>query len=469
MFPERTSLRPASKLHAKRWAAVFATSALSLGLLSQAALSEQTMSFGVSQTLRSTDNTRLAPTSAGTTVASDTTLSFGLQNTTAISALSLDLSGVFRVVDDPVSGSDSRFRDPSLDLTYSRAGVNSRLDLTAGYDRPDLAFNLPDVGSDSTVQDIFTGAGERENIDLGLRFETGLDAPFGVVVDLDHQERNFTDTTDPLLFDNQTQSASISTIYRLSRATEIDLTLSESRYEAEDTNGTNRTTQRATVGFKHDFSETDRLRFSIGQSEVEETFDALPGTTNITDGVVSEIEYQRDLPNGAVAVNLDSNLNSQGRSTTLEFGRQLTLPTGDLDVTVGFVTNDGSDAEPVGRIAYRQNFVRSSFDVELSRSASVSETLNQVTETTTLTMGYDMELSPLSSLSLDVSYSDVEVSGATTGRARSRITAEYRRSLTEDWDMNLGVEHQRFDPDAGSSANSQSVYFTLERSFEGFR
>jgi len=469
MPTKRTTLRPSSKLQAKRWAAVFATSAVSLSLVAPAAFGEQIMTFGVSQTLRSTENIRLDPTSAGTTVASDTTLSFGLQNTTAISALSLDLSGVARIVDDPISGSDSRLRDPRLDLAYSRNGVNSRFDLTAGYERPDLAFNLPDVGSDSTVQDIFTGAGEREDIDLGLRFETGLDAPFGLVVDLDHQERNFTDTTDPVLFDNQTRSAEVTGIFRLNQATDLSLTLSESRYEAEDALGTNRTTQRATFGVNHEFSETDRLRFSIGQSEVEETFDALPGTSDITDGVVSEIEYQRDLPNGAIAVNLDSSLNSQGRTTTLEFGRQLDLPTGDLDVTLGWVVNDGADAQPVGRIAYRQEFTRSAFDLELSRSASVSETLNQVTETTTLVLGYNMELSPLSSVSLDMSYSDVDVSGATTGRTRSSIGAEYSRNLTQDWDMNLGIQHQRFDPDAGASGESNSVYFTLQRSFEGLR
>ncbi len=465
MFPARASLRPSNM----RWAAVFAASALSLSLVGQAALGEQRFTFGVSQSLRAIDNIRLEANSAGTTLASDTTLRFGLQNTTALSELTLDLSGVARMVDDPVSGSDTRMRDPKLDLAYSREGVSSRLDLTLGYDRPSLAFALPAVGSEITVQDIYTGGGERENINLGLRFETGMDAAVGLVLDLGHQERNYANTTDPLLFENQTQSAALSTVYRLTAATDLSLNLSESRYEAKDANGTHRSTRRATVGVSHDFSDSDRMRVSIGQSEVKETFDALPGTTNITDGVVSEIEYQRDLANGAVAINLDSSLNSQGRSTTLEFGRQLTLPTGDLDVTLGWVKSDGTEAQPIGRITYRQDFARSGFDIALSRGASVSETLNQVTETTTLAMGYDLELSPLSALSLDVSYSDVDVSGANTGRARSSITAEYSRDLTRDWGMNLGLRHQRFDPDAGSSARSNSVYFTLERSFEGFR
>lgn len=470
MLSECTSSQPVAKRISTRWAAVFATSAISLSLVGQAAFGEQIMRFGVSQTLRATDNIRLDPTSVGTTVSSDTALSFGMQNTTAISALSLDLSGVLRVVNDPVVGSESGFRDPGLDLAYRHEGANNRLDLIAGYERPDLAFNLPEIGSDSaTVQDIYTGGGQREDIDLGLRVETGLSTVLGMIVDLNHLERNFINTTDPLLFDNQTQEASIRAIYRPLRATELNLTLSEHRYEAEDTNGSSRNTQRITVGFKHDFSETNSMRFSLGQSEVEETFDAQPGISTVTTGPVSEIEYQRDLTNGAVAVNLDSRLNSQGRTTTLEFGRQLALPTADLDVTLGWTLNDGADAQPVGRITYRQHFVRSSFDVDLWRRAQVSEELNQVTETTTLVMGYDLELSPLSSLSLDVSYSSEDISNTTMGRARSRIGAEYRRSLTEDWDINLGVDHQRFDQDTGRSADSQSVYFRLERSFEGFR
>lgn len=464
MLPDRISLRPTPK----SWAALFAASFASLGLVSQAA-GEQRMTFGVSQTLRATENIRLDATSAGTTVYSDTKLSFGLQNTTAISTLSLDLSGVARVVDDPVSGSDARLRDPSLDLAYSREGVNSRFDLTAGYDRPSLAFVLPETGSGITVQDVFTGGGQRENIDLGLRFETGVDAPFGLVIDLDHQERNYSGTTDALLFDTETQSAAVSAIFRLSAATEFSLDLSESRYEARDTNGTNRVTQRASLGMTHEFSETDRVRFSIGQSEVVETFDALPAVTNTTEGLISEFEYQRDLANGAVAVNLESSLNNQGRSTTLEFGRQLSLPTGDLDVTFGWVKSDGASAQPIGRVTYRQEFVRSAFDIELSRGSSVSQTLGQVTETTTLAMGYDLEVSPVSSISLDASISDVTVVGATTGRARSSLGVEYSRDITQDWGMNLGLQHQRFNPDTGSSAQSNSIYFTLERTFEGLR
>lgn len=465
MFPERISTRPTRK----GWAAVFATSALTVSLAGQAAFGEQILTFGVSQTLRATDNIRLDATSAGTTVYSDTELSFGLENTTAISSLTLDLSGVARVVDDPVSGSDARLRDPSLDLAYRREGVSSRFDFTAGYDRPSLAFALPSSGSDITVQDIFTGGGERENIDLGLRFESGIDAPLGLVIDLDHQDRNYKNTTDPLLFDTQTQTAAVSAILRPNGVTDLRLDLSESRYEAADANGTNRTTQRATIGIDRELSRTDRVRFSIGQSKVVETFDALPGTTNTTDGIVSEFEYQRDLANGAVAVNLDSSLNSQGRSTTLEFGRQLDLPTGDLDVTFGWVKSDGAEAQPIGRLTYRQEFTRSTFDIELSRGASVSQTLGQITETTTLAVGYDLELSAISSLSLDASLSDVNVVGAATGRARSSISAEYSRDLTQDWDMNVGVQHQRYNPDSGSSAQSNSIYFTLERVFEGLR
>lgn len=464
MFPDRTSLRPSFKA----WAAVFAASTVTLGLVGEAA-GEQRLTFGISQTVRATDNIRLDASSAGTTLYSDTALSFGLQSTTAISSLSLDLSGVARVVDDPVSGSDARLRDPSLGLAYSRSGANSRLDLTAGYDRPSLAFVLPTSGDGITVQDIYTGGGERENIDLGLRFETGVDAPFGVVLDLSHAERNYTGTTDVLLFDTETQSASVSALFRPNDVTELRLDLSESRYEAGDTAGTRRTTQRASLGIEHELSESDRLRASIGQTEVVETFVTLPGTTNITEGVTSSLEYQRDLANGAVAVNLDSSVNSNGRTTTLEFGRQLAMPTGDLDVTFGWVKSDGAEAQPIGRITYRQEFARSALDLQLSRGASVSQTLGQVTESTTLALGYDLDLSPLSSLSLDASLTDITVVGATTGRARSSLGIAYRRELTQDWDMNVGLQHQRFNPDAGSSAQSNSIYVTLDRVFEGLR
>ena len=39
----------------------------------------------------------------------------------------------------------------------------------------------------------------------------------------------------------------------------------------------------------------------------------------------------------------------------------------------------------------------------------------------------------------------------------------YTRSLTEDWEMNAGVEHVREVDDGGPSESSNTIFFNIQR------
>lgn len=451
------------------WAAAFAGSLAGLTLLGETVRAEQLFTFGISQKFQATDNLRLDPTSVGTTTYADTRVRFGLQNTTALSNLNLEMAGIARFVDDPTEGTEHALRDPEVILNYQVEGLQSRLQLDASYAHPSLAFIDPLESENISDQDLYSGAGRREEISGALRFETRVSAAFGVALEQDYDERRYTDTTDPLLFDTTTHSTGIAALFRVSGATTVSAEYSEDDYEASDTNGTSRETRRATLGIDHEVSRADRFRFSLGPSEVTEVFSTLPGTVQRRKEVVGVLEYQRDLNDGTIIASLDSTLNSIGRQTTLKVGRRMDLPLGSLDMSIGAVKADATDPEIVGRAAWQQDFARSSFELDLSHSAAASETLSQFTKTTEISLGYELELSNLSALNFDASYAEIDAPAIANSRTRGRVQASYTRDITRDWDMIVGMDHRRFEGGTTPLATSNGVFFTLRREFQTLR
>lgn len=454
------------------WAVMLGLWAGSSPVVAQEEPGDQLFRFGVSEKIGATDNIRLNSPSVGTTYYSDTTFSFGFSNEAGPHALDFSTSGVARIVNDPLIGTDSGFRDPRADLAYVHDNANSRLALLANYARLDLAFLDPLQQGEITDQDLYTGGGTREEYFAGLTFETGLQSPLGFVFDVNSLVRNYNDTTDPLLFSNQTDAAVVGMIFRFSPVTRGRLDYSQSWYRAKDTPGTNSDTRRFTFGLDHDFSAISTLSVDLGHSKVFETFDSLPGVENNTSGPVGILEYRRLMPNGEVNARLDSILTVDGRQTTIEFGRVFEFPTGGLEVSLGAAQGQSFSARPIGSIAYVAELPRSEFNVELSRTASISDTLSQATETTQLDLGYAVELNPRSALSFNLYYADITLVGNTAsgaGRERGSFYATYNHNVTEDWALVLGYEYKYYAPDTGSAANSNGVFITLQRDFNVFR
>lgn len=455
------------------WAATFGVFAISLPVSGQEEeAGDQLFRFGFGQTFSGTDNIRLDDTSIGTTYYSDTRLSFDFSNESGPDALTFSLGGVGRIVDDPVIGTDSGFRDPRADLSYIREGANGRFSLLASYYKPDLAFLDPLQQEDIDAQDIFRGGGTREDYFAGARLETGLEGPIGFVFDLNSRKRSYSDTTDPLLFSNETHYAAVGTVFRLSGVTQGRLDWSEERYRAGDVTSTDRDTRRLTLGLDHDLSEIATISLEVGHSQVVETFDALPGVENKTSGPVGVLSFERQMQDGRFTASLDTTLTNRGRQTTLEAGRVIELPTGGLEFSIGAARGDSFDPRPIGRIAYFTESPRARFDIGLSRTTRISDVLLQATETTRLDMGYEYDLTQVSSFALDLYYADVSLAGDNSsgaGRERASLYASYSHNVTEDWDFVVGYEFRYFSPDIGESAKSNGLFFALQRDFDIFR
>ena len=454
------------------WGIVFGIWAFAVPALAQDVPGGQTLTFGLQQRLSANDNLRLDPTSAGTTVFSDTTLSFGYVSETRFQRFDLFLDGVIRLINDPATGSESNFRDPGAELRYTRTTSGSQLTLFATYDRTDLAFSDPLFQDEVDSQDVFNGGGEREDIRAGLNLETGMQAPLGFVLGLDARERSYSDTADPLLFDNDSQSANIGVRLQFSPVIRGRVDLSEDRFSAEDTLQTRNETQSITAGMTYQLSSAAQLDLDLGRSEVVQTFDVLPGAETVTRGSVGTLAYVQTLPDGQLSASVDTAVTQRGRQTTVEFGRVFEFPSSRLEVSIGASRGDTFDARPVGRLAFSAELPRGSFNAGLTRSVAISDILSQATETTRADLGYEIDVNPLSSLAFSLYYTDISSIGAAlagTDRERGSFNATYSREVARDWELQVGYEHRYFSPQNGSTSRSNQIFFALQREFEFFR
>ncbi len=455
------------------WAAmVFGVGATAYPVSGQEQEAGQLFRFGFSQKLASTENIRLNENSVGTTTFSDTTLSFGFDNQAGLHTFGFFSSIVGRIVDDPLVGTDSGFRDPRVDLAYGYDGANSTLDFFANYFNPDLAFNDPLSLPDLTEQDLSQGVGQREDFATGLQFETGLQNAIGFALDLSARRRSYSGTTDPLLFSNRTNSAAAGLIFRFSEVTQGRLDVLERRFRAEDVDGRNTDTRRFTFGLDHEISPIDTISLDLGHSKVVESFDNLPGVETNTSGPVAKLIYERETPRGEMEFSLDTFLTEEGRQDTLAFSQSTVLPRGSIEYSLGITRGDTFTPRPIGQLAYVAEMPRGIFSASLSRSAAISDILAEATETTRARIGYVHDLTALSALSLELNYADIREIGDDSGqneRQRGSFYASYIRDVTEDWEFVVGYEFIYFNPEDEASAQSSGIFFDLRRDFDILR
>jgi len=446
--------------------------ALSYPAMGQEGSGDQLLTFGISQKFGANDNIRLEPTSVGTTYSSDTKLSFGFSSQTEAQTLDFSTSGVARLVDDPLVGTDHGFRDPTLALSYIRDSANSRLSVYAKYDRPDLAFLDPLTQGVISDQDLYQGGGTREDSRAGIRLETGLQSPLGFEFDLNSFRRSYSDTTDPLLFSNQTDTAAVAALFRFSPITLGRLDLYESRYWAEDTSQNQVKTNRFTFGLDHQFSAISSLSANIGHSEVVETINTLPGVETVTRGPIGDVFFSRLMPNGMASAQLATTLSQAGRQNTLEFGRIFELPVGGLEIFLGATNGTSFNPRPIGRINYTADLPTGSLNASVSRDSYISDTLSQATETTRADLSYSFDVNDLSSLSFSLYYADIALIGNNSSgadRERGSFYASYTHDVTQDWDLQIGYEYRYFSSTTNGPAHANSVFFALQRDVDIFR
>jgi len=420
--------------------------------------------FGISTGLRVHDNLDLDPVSAGSTVRSDTNLTFGVQAETRRQTLNLNFGGVLRAEDAPGTGFTNDFVNPSVDLSYIREGANARLSFDASFDRADLDGTQALDPDTLNPIDLTTDTGNRDTLRANVMLETGLTAPLGFVLELDRFDTSYSDTTDPGFFDRVTDSASATAVLRFSPVTEGRITAGLSRYSAQDALMTIRDTRSLNFGVTHELSESTVIEASIGGQQIDDT------VTGETSGGEAALSVTHALPRGSVGLSLETALTTAGQQNTVELQRSFTFPAGSLEIGFGAVDAEGADPQVIGSLSYSRDLPRGEITASLSRSVSVNDDAD-VQRTTRAALGLSHMVNDRSSLAFNLDFTDISDagSGAIAEGQRGNFTASYTRALTADWNLTAGYE-RRYSAEAGSAdAWDNAVFLTLGRDFSFLR
>ena len=421
----------------------------------------------------SNDNLRLDPNSAGTSTFWQNRFGFGLLTENALSRLELGADGVFRVGDSPGPSDINGLDEPELSLLYSRAVADGNVEFDARYSRRDLQF-LDAFGADEISDDTFTlNTGTREIWETGVSFETGQTATLGFAFSADYRERNFSDTTDPDLFDTENFDYTTEAILRFSPRTEGILGYTQEDYDASDAQGTERTTREISFAVTHEATPLMLLEASIGTAEIDESFSA-PGVIDDDEsGLIGSFGITRELPRGSVGLSLESEIENTGRRTRLEVERTFVMPRATLTLSGGIADSENGDIEPISRLDYAYQMPTGVLDVTLSQSVNTTEDGEDILQLRA-GIGYVHDVNAISSVStrLDfVSISDAGGGGGGVGpgavqdEQRGTFSVTYTRGLTPDWFLDVGYQYNFEDTESTSSANSNQVFVGLNRSF----
>lgn len=421
-----------------------------------------TLTFGIETGLSVSDNYNLAVAAPGTSTILDTTLSFGYLSETATSRFAFDIDGVLRVADLPGTGSSSgtRFDDINAALSYTHEGANSRFSATADYNRIDLDFLDPFALTEISDVDLTTSGGTRNSRNARVLFEIGINDPLGFGIELGHEAFTYSDTTDPGLFDSKTNDYALTSRLRVSPVAEARVRLSQEDYTADDLILTDRTTRALSFGVAYELSPVTTLDTNVGVEKIETVGS---GTDR---GAFGTVSLTRAMANGSAGLVLDRSFGIEGGRTTITANRDLALPSGTLAFSLGATRGEQSGTELVGSIDYSQTLPRGTLTASLDRSVDSSTSGNDIL-TTNAALGYSMALSPVSNLSLDFDYAAIENngSGTTSNTNRKSLRAEYTHTLTQDWDLSAGYEHQRLFTEGTGTADSNTIFLTLGRIF----
>lgn len=413
--------------------------------------------FDLASSLSYSDNPDLAATGSDPRLAFDTRLGLTLNSTTRDQSFVLGLNGLARLDSGGLT-----LRDPAANLSYTRLGADSRLSLTLSHQQS--AVDLAEPQDD----DILATTGTLTRQSARLAFATGLTAPLGFDLAANLGARDYSDTTDPAVYDSTSRSLTLGAHLRLPDAgREISLTASRSTSDYDDIFQTTREGQDLSLSLSQTLRPGITLQAALGQSTASSRLDALGGlVTSQSSGLTGSLGLQATLANGTAGVSLASARDAVGPRETLTLTRNLDLPTGALGVRLGLSGRAGQEAQLVGALSYGIDLPTDSFDISLSRGITLNSS-NQDVANTVLGLDYQHQITEQARLGLSFDLADIASGGSAgvAGSLRQTLTASYTQDLAADWQLTTGYTLRSLDTATTARATDNSVYLTLSRKF----
>lgn len=425
------------------------------------------MTLGLSSSLRVNDNLGFADPSPGTTTLWDNTLTFGVLSETGVAQLSFDAGATVRTANIPGLSADTTIDDPFVTIGYQIENADSIFAIEAGYSQVSLQFEDPLAGLDDIIDDgidagdLTATDGTRGTTSIQASFETGRNSPLGFGAEVSHEKIEYWDTTDAGNIDEETNAAEVFARFQFSPVLESRVTLSWEQYDELIPTGTSRQTLGALASVTYEVNPITRVTANLGYTEIEET--TILGTT-IQDGITGGLAVTRDFPLGSVTAEYSREYSTVGHRDTIEVSTTIETPGGSVSAGIGATRANNGDTNMIGNLGYTNEFSMGTITASLDHSYSTSDG-GLENRATRAALGFETDLTPVSSISFDLDYAEVTEVLSDTTTTVSGFRATYSHELTQDWGLSAGYEYRKRQETGATDRESNELFVTLEREF----
>lgn len=379
--------------------------------------------FGLSTGFVTQTNRGLDTPRRGSTTELTTNLDFALRFATPIQELEITGNVGLRTASGAEGDSlDQGIHDPSLRLAYTRQSRDAQFTLDVFGSQQDASSTFLQENPDTANFDLLTDSGDLLRFGFDTSLELRRRSPFGVTLSAGYSALRYANTTSPDLTDQDRYNVGARFRFDLNPALQATLSTRFSTFEDEGD------------------AEGRRDTFSI-------------------DGGL-----RQTLPNGSVSLNLGATDTEDGTRYSLSAARTIELPVWNVSGSLG-VTQEVSGALALtGGLDVSHTLPNGSLTGNLSRTVS-SGSEDEEQEIFTAGAGYSTQLSPLTSFNVNFSYTDRSDTGAGDDSSLSVIDLGVSHTLSEDWSMNVGLQHRIVDESDGTRARDNRLSVNLRRDF----
>lgn len=420
-------------------------------------------SFTIGQSIEAVDG---SASDDGVTAVTRLQYAFGSQ--TRNQSFSVSLQGGYQAGDNV----DKALLDPRLRFSYERRNANSTLSFGGNYSRIDLDDDLVVIGvsdteaeteQDFTLQEVVIEDGFRTDATLRAGFEAGLQAPLGFSLNTSTRRREFSNTTDPDLYDTRTDRLRAAMRFQINPTATAEVNAAITRYTAEDTVDTERDTDSYGVALRLQPNQTLNLAMNLNQRRVETR---TTGGTTVSEGLGFGLRATQTMQRGKLSAGIDRSVTASGTRDSLDVARELSFSGGaSLRLSLGVVENELDDINPLFGVNWKQPFKRGNLSVNLTQTAKLDENTLPVVQTN-LRSRYNMSVSETSSLSFGVGLLDVAAQDA-TGESRQKIelSGNWRSEIDQSSNWSMGLAASRTDIEQSGGGDEVEERVTLRAGY----
>lgn len=424
----------------------------------------------VGQRFESTENLGLETPSEGRSNLSTTSLGLDLITRNSTQTLSFSAGGVVRNGDIPATSDISTgFTDPRINLSYSREGYNSTFNASGSFRQSDIAsrdlsqfvnadgeFELPEDFED------LVGGGQRNTFGFSSSLVIGQDAPLSVTFSGSVNATRYEDVTSPNLTDTTRSRIGVTSRLRFSPSTTGSVGIGLERFENENAVGTQRDTYSLVFGISNVLANATTVNAELGYEAIETretTGDRSDG------GLVGQFGVVRQMPNGTVSADVESTVDQAGNRLTLQAGRSLELPTGTISSSVGLTSFEGDSPDFVGTLNWVQALPRGTLTARINRDVTTNND-DRERISTSGAVSFTQQINSVSSYTVGTNFGVSEDSAISRTTTQAAVTVSYNRAINNRWGFNTGVTHRLRDTTLNGRADSTSIFFGLNASFD---